>query len=108
MLEGVVAGGTGQKAQVAGIKLAGKTGTSQKFDFSLRQYSSEKLISSFLGVIPRTALNGISGSPEEDLVVLVVIDEPHGPGWGGDVAAPVFGELVTTGGAVLHLAGRGT
>ena len=108
MLEGVVAGGTGQKAQVPGITLAGKTGTSQKFDFSLRQYSSEKLISSFLGVIPRTALNGISGSPEEDLVVLVVIDEPHGPGWGGDVAAPVFGELVKTGGAVLHLAGRGT
>ncbi len=107
MLETVVEGGTGQKAQVPGIALAGKTGTSQKFDFALHQYSSEKLISSFLGVIPKTALSGISGSAEEDLVVLVVIDEPHGPGWGGDVAAPVFGELVKTGGAVLHLAGRG-
>ncbi|MCX5859012.1 MAG: penicillin-binding protein 2 [Proteobacteria bacterium] len=108
MLKDVVEAGTGQKAQVPGIALAGKTGTSQKFDFSLRQYSSDKLISSFLGVIPKTALNGISGSAEEDLVVLVVIDEPHGPGWGGDVAAPVFGEVVKTGGAVLHLAGRGT
>lgn len=108
MLESVVAGGTGQKAQVPGINLVGKTGTSQKFDFSLRQYSSEKLISSFLGMIPRAALSGISGSAEEDLVVLIVIDEPHGPGWGGDVAAPVFGELVKTGGAVLRLAGRGT
>jgi len=108
MLEAVVAEGTGQKAQVPGINLAGKTGTSQKFDFSLHQYSSEKLISSFLGMIPRIALRGITGSEEEDLVVLIVIDEPHGPGWGGDVAAPVFGELVKTGGAVLRLGGRST
>ena len=108
MLEAVVADGTGKKAGVPGIRIAGKTGTSQKFDPSEGGYSSEKLISSFLGIIPGTVLEGVSDSTGEDLVVLVLLDEPQGISWGGEVAAPVFGELVRTAGAVLQLARRGT
>lgn len=106
MLEEVVEDGTGQKARVPGIRIAGKTGTSQKYDPVLGKYSSERLISSFLGVIPETAMEGISESSGEDLVVLVLLDEPRGLSWGGDVAAPIFGELVRTAGAVLRLARR--
>ena len=84
LLENVVERGTGRQGAIRGYRVAGKTGTAQKFDPNTGTYSSTKFIGSFVGF-----------APVEDprFVMLVVIDEPKGPAWGGAVAAPVFREV---------------
>src|SRR5512137_2896429 len=86
-LEGVVADadGTGKKARLAGWKVAGKTGTAQKADAATGGYSADKRFSSFVGFAPAEAPR---------IVIGVFIDEPKGDVYGGDVAAPVFREVV--------------
>jgi cell division protein FtsI (penicillin-binding protein 3) len=86
-LEGVVADadGTGKKARLAGWKVAGKTGTAQKADAATGGYSVDKRFSSFVGFAPAEAPR---------IVIGVFIDEPKGEVYGGDVAAPVFREVV--------------
>ncbi len=81
MLEGVVLGGTGKKAQLDGYTSAGKTGTAQKYDPETGRYSTHDLIASFVGFAP---LN----TPA--LTIYVQLDSPVGPHDGGQVAAPVF------------------
>jgi cell division protein FtsI (penicillin-binding protein 3) len=92
ILTGVVGDddGTGQKAQIMNVSVAGKTGTSQKFDFSRRVYSSEKVRTSFMGFFP---------SEDPQVAILVTLDEPQRDKWGGVAAAPVFkniGEQILT------------
>jgi cell division protein FtsI (penicillin-binding protein 3) len=84
LLENVVERGTGRQGAIRGYRVAGKTGTAQKFDPETGTYSSTKFIGSFVGF-----------APVEDprFVMLVVIDEPKGPAWGATVAAPVFREV---------------
>jgi len=41
--------GTGKHARIVNVAVAGKTGTSQKFDFARRVYSSERVKTSFMG-----------------------------------------------------------
>ncbi len=84
LLENVVVRGTGKRAAIHGYRVAGKTGTAQKFDPTIGAYSSTKLIASFVGFAP---------VEHPQFVMLVVIDEPQGPAWGGVVAAPVFREV---------------
>jgi len=81
LLENVVEQGTGKEAAISGYRVAGKTGTAEKVDPKTGRYSSTKFIGSFVGF-----------APVEDprFVMLVMIDEPVGPAWGGAVAAPVF------------------
>ncbi len=74
-------GGTGERARIANVSVAGKTGTSQKFDFSLGRYSSKKVVASFVGFFP---------SEDPQVIVLVMLDEPKIKRWGGVAAAPVF------------------
>jgi cell division protein FtsI (penicillin-binding protein 3) len=81
MLEGVVLGGTGKKAQLDGYTSAGKTGTAQKYDPETGRYSTHDLIASFVGFAP---LN----TPA--ITIFVQLDSPVGPHDGGQVAAPVF------------------
>jgi cell division protein FtsI (penicillin-binding protein 3) len=81
MLEGVVLGGTGKKAQLEGYTTAGKTGTAQKYDPDTGRYSTHDLIASFVGFAP-------INSPA--LTIYVQLDSPVGPHDGGAVAAPVF------------------
>jgi len=81
MLESVVQEGTGKKAQIKGYKIAGKTGTAQKFDSSIGAYSSTRHTASFVGFVP-------VDKPVFSMVV--VIDEPKGKYYGGDVASPLF------------------
>jgi cell division protein FtsI (penicillin-binding protein 3) len=81
ILEGVVTNGTGGKAAIPGYRVAGKTGTAQKVDPRTGAYSSMLLVGSFVGYVP---------AEDPQLSMVVVIDEPHGEGWGGVVAAPVF------------------
>jgi cell division protein FtsI (penicillin-binding protein 3) len=85
MLEEVVQpGGTGTGAAVAGYRIAGKTGTSWKF--AAGGYSKDKYISIFAGLAP-------ASSPR--LAAVIVIDEPSGRlYYGGDVAAPVFADIM--------------
>ncbi len=86
MLEEVVRpGGTGTGAAVTGYRVAGKTGTSWKF--AAGGYSKDKYISVFAGLAP-------ASNPR--LAVVVVIDEPTGElYYGGDVAAPVFADVMS-------------
>jgi len=86
MLEEVVRpGGTGTGAAVAGYRVAGKTGTSWKF--AAGGYSKDKYISVFAGLAP-------ASNPR--LAAVVVIDEPSGElYYGGDVAAPVFADVMS-------------
>jgi cell division protein FtsI (penicillin-binding protein 3) len=72
--------GTGVKARIDGYPVAGKTGTAQKVTPGARGYSG-KYIGSFVGYLPADAPRA---------VILVMIDEPAGRGFGGTVAAPVF------------------
>jgi cell division protein FtsI (penicillin-binding protein 3) len=85
MLEEVIRpGGTGTGAAVAGYRIAGKTGTSWKF--AAGGYSKDKYISIFAGVAP-------ASNPQ--LAAVIVIDEPSGElYYGGDVAAPVFADIM--------------
>lgn len=83
MLIDVVSSGTGIKAAVPGITIAGKTGTAEKSSPS-GGYQKGKFVSSFVGYFP-------AENPE--LIMIVTIDEPHGIYWGSEVAAPLFGEI---------------
>lgn len=81
ILKEVVSEGTGRFAAIEGLNVAGKTGTAQKIDPETGKYSRTKFISSFIGFFP-------ADSPS--IVMLIIINEPHGIAWGGRVAAPVF------------------
>jgi len=73
--------GTGKRAHIVNVPVAGKTGTAQKFDFARGVYSSEKVRTSFIGFFP-------SDNPQ--VAILVMLDEPQRDKWGGVAAAPVF------------------
>lgn len=85
MLEmAVQPGGTAPRAQIAGYRVAGKTGTARKVEG--KGYASNKYIASFVGFAPVS-------SPR--LIVAVMIDEPSaGQYYGGAVAAPVFSRVM--------------
>lgn len=80
MMSLVVAEGTGRRARLRGFSAAGKTGTAQKVDESGR-YSHTRFIASFVGFAP---------VDNPALSIVVLIDEPRGLYYGGQVAAPVF------------------
>jgi cell division protein FtsI (penicillin-binding protein 3) len=85
MLRGVLAaGGTASEASIPGYDLAGKTGTAQKVDPD-GEYSSTRYIASFVGFAPAS---------DPQLLVSVVVDEPQGAIYGGQVAAPAFQKIV--------------
>lgn len=81
MLEDVVTDGTAKTSSLEGYRAAGKTGTAQKVDPSTRRYSTTKFVGSFAGFAPVS-------NPR--IAMVVVIDEPRGLYYGGEVAAPVF------------------
>ena len=77
-------GGTATRAQVAGFRVAGKTGTAHKL--SGAAYASDRYVSSFVGFAP-------ASNPR--LVIAVMLDEPGGRSYyGGEVAAPVFSTVM--------------
>ncbi len=83
MLRGVVLEGTGTEAAIPGYTVAGKTGTAAKVEASGR-YSTSRYVASFVGMVPAT---------KPRLVIMVMVDEPHGTIWGGAVAAPAFQQI---------------
>lgn len=86
MLELVVQpGGTALRAQVAGYRVAGKTGTAHKLGAA--GYEKDKYVGSFVGMAP-------ASNPR--LIMAVMIDEPtSGDYYGGTVAAPVFSAVMS-------------
>lgn len=84
MLEmAVQPGGTAPKAQIPGYRVAGKTGTAHKLEGGAY---AERYVSAFVGFAP-------ASNPR--LVVAVMIDEPSaGKYYGGEVAAPVFAQVM--------------
>ena len=80
----VVEEGTGKKAAIPGYTAAGKTGTAQKAAPG-GGYARDRHVASFVGFAP---------AEEPRLVVAVVVDEPKGIYYGGDVAAPVFASVM--------------
>jgi stage V sporulation protein D (sporulation-specific penicillin-binding protein) len=83
ILERVVENGTGRNAFVENGHIAGKTGTAQKVEGGA--YAQDKFIASFIGFAPAN---------DPQIAVLVVIDEPSGLYYGGQIAAPVFGRVM--------------
>ena len=73
--------GTGRNARITNLIVAGKTGTSQKFDFSRGAYSSQKVRTSFIGFFP---------AKDPQIAMLISLDEPQRDKSGGAAAAPVF------------------
>ncbi|HTZ88378.1 MAG TPA: penicillin-binding protein 2 [Solirubrobacteraceae bacterium] len=88
MLEGVLApGGTASEVSIPGYKLAGKTGTASKVDQATGEYSKTRYVASFMGFAP---------AAHPKLLCAVIVDEPQsGSIFGGTVAAPAFGEIMS-------------
>ncbi len=85
MMESVVSEeGTGTRASLLGYRVAGKTGTSRKAENG--GYSTHKHMAVFGGLVPAS---------RPKLAAVVVIDEPTGNKYyGGEVAAPVFSNVM--------------
>ena len=79
-------GGTAPKAQVAGYRVAGKTGTARKLEG--HAYAA-KYVASFVGFAP-------ASDPR------LIVEPSGGSYYGGDVAGPVFSDVM---GAALRLLG---
>lgn len=84
MMESVVSKGTGKNAYVEGYRIAGKTGTSQKF--GAKGVEANKYILSFAGFAP---------ADDPQVAVLICVDEPLKGDGGGSVAAPIAGDLIS-------------
>lgn len=78
-MEQVALNGTARNAYVAGYRVGGKTGTSDKLN------NVGQVVASFVGVAPTN---------DPRITVLIVVDEPKGATGGGAVAAPVAGEVI--------------
>jgi cell division protein FtsI/penicillin-binding protein 2 len=88
MLEGVLGPeGTASEVSIPGYALAGKTGTASKIDPATGEYSKSAYVASFIGFAP-------ANNPR--LLTAVVVDEPqNGSIYGGTVAAPAFGQIMS-------------
>ncbi len=77
-------GGTAPKAQVIGYSVGGKSGTAYKQEGA--SYATKKYRAWFVGMAPIS---------QPRIIVAVMVDEPTaGKYFGGEVAAPVFSEVV--------------
>ncbi len=80
VLETVVSVGTGNRTYLPGYRIGGKTATSQKLP-----RGSGKYIASFMAFAP---------ADDPAVVALVLVDEPQGAYYGGQVTGPVMKELL--------------
>ena len=84
ILRGVVVEGTGKRAAAEGYVVAGKTGTAQKAIG--HGYSRDKFVATFAGFAP---------ADDPRVTLVVTIDEPRGQYFASEVAAPVFGRILS-------------
>ena len=84
MMENVVSkNGTAPSAAIDGYRVAGKTGTAQRYNTACRCYSG--YTASFIGFAP---------ADQPKYVVSVTIQDPKGMHWGGVLAGPVFKKVM--------------
>lgn len=88
-LEGVVLEGTGSRAALPDVRVAGKTGTTRRYDPEKKRYIDGSYITSFAGFAP---------VENPHVACVVMLDDPKAESprlvRGGRVAAPVFAEVV--------------
>lgn len=85
MLEGAVSDqGSTTRAQIPGYRIAGKTGTADRYDDRLGRYHGKT--ASFVGMAP---------SDDPEIVVTVIVQKPSSGFFGSVVAAPIFKEVTT-------------
>ncbi|MDX3772551.1 penicillin-binding transpeptidase domain-containing protein [Chromatiaceae bacterium AAb-1] len=85
-------GGSATRAQVAGYRIGGKTGTSRK---AITGGYGDDYVASFAGIGPVSAPR---------LACVVVINEPAGDAYhGGEIAAPVFSNIMSAAMKLLNL-----
>ncbi len=80
----VIEEGTGSRAAIPGYSVGGKTGTAQKTVDGV--VSRDRHLGSFLGFAP---------ADDPAVICYVIVDEPEGLYYGGQVAAPVFQAVVS-------------
>lgn len=85
-MEGVVEGGTGTRAKIDGVRVAGKTGTAQVVDTKTGAYSGKLVNASFMGFAP---------ADRPRLAAIFVFREPKDSDHGGELAAPVFKSVIS-------------
>lgn len=90
--------GSGYKAKVAGIHVAGKTGTAQKYEQGMG-YDHKRFVASFIGFLP---------AEQPDLLIGVMVDEPKGTYYGAQVAAPLFKRVAERSLQILDRIPKGT
>ena len=84
MMENVVSkNGTAPSASIAGYRVAGKTGTAQRYNTACKCYSG--YTASFIGFAP---------ADQPKYVVSVTIQDPKGMHYGGVLAGPVFKKVM--------------
>lgn len=79
ILEKVVSEGGGSKAYIEGVRIGGKTATSQTLPRNSRKY-----IASFIGFAP---------ADDPEIIAMAIIKHPQGMYYGGQIAAPVVRQL---------------
>ena len=83
ILVGVVEDGSGRRARVEGYRVAGKTGTAQKAEKHGKGYAGKEIMS-FMGFLPA----------ENPMVsIIVMLDEPRGARFSGQIAGPLFQQV---------------
>jgi len=98
MMESVVSGqGTAPSAAIPGYRVAGKTGTANRYNIDCGCYSG--YTASFIGFAP-------ADSPR--YVISVTIQDPKGAHYGGSLAGPVFKKVMTFVLQSEHVAPTGT
>ncbi|WP_346623075.1 penicillin-binding protein 2 [Blastococcus montanus] len=86
MLEAVVGpGGTAPLAQIEGFRVAGKTGTAQRANPECNCYTGGGYVTTFVGFAP---------ADDPQYVVAVDLERPTSNAEGGQVAAPVFADVM--------------
>lgn len=81
ILEQVVYDGTGNKTYIPGYQVGGKTATSEKLPRGQGKY-----IASFMAFAPAS---------DPEVIAIVIIDEPVGAYYGGQVAGPIMQEVLS-------------
>jgi cell division protein FtsI/penicillin-binding protein 2 len=96
MLEKGVTDGTGSRAKIEGLRVAGKTGTRRVYEPKTKAYRDDQYLVSFAGFAP---------ADKPRVACVVAVDNPKAATAkavrGGLIAAPLFAELVST--ALNHL-----
>lgn len=81
LMESVVSEGTGNKAYLEGLRVGGKTGTSEKVP-----RGNQKYVASFVGIAPAN---------DPQIAILIILDEPPvGNHMGGTIASPLAGKIL--------------